>query len=114
MELDRIKKANQRKTDEYNLKKKKAEAKVAELNSRFRDWYYIISEDTYKKIHLGRTDIIRKGATAKETGFGVDAFRLIEKQGIKPPPPAASPPPGGRGPGGPGGFPGGFPGLPPM
>ncbi len=114
LELDRIRKANQRKTDEYNLKKKKAEAKVAELNSRFRDWYYIISEDTYKKIHLGRADIIREGATAKETGFGVDAFRMLEKQGIKPPPPAASPPPGGRGPGGPGGFPGGFPGLPPM
>ena len=114
VELDRIKKVNQRKTDEYNLKKKKAEAKVAELNSRFRDWYYIISEDTYKKIHLGRTDIIREGATAKETGFGVDSFRLLEKQGINPPPPATSPPPGGRGPGGPGGFPGGFPGLPPM
>jgi len=114
VELDRIRKANQRKMDEYNLKKKKAEAKVAELNSRFRDWYYIISEDTYKKIHLGRADIIREGATAKETGFGVDSFRLLEKQGIKPPPPAASPPPGGRGPGGPGGFPGGFPGLPPM
>ena len=95
--------------DEYNLKKKKAEAKVAELNTRFRDWYYIISEDTYKKIHLGRTDIIREGASAKETGFGVDAFRLLEQQGIKPPPP--SPPAGGRGPGGPGGFPGG--GFPP-
>lgn len=109
LERDRIKKANQRKMDEYNLKKKKAEAKVAELNTRFRDWYYIISEDTYKKIHLGRTDIIREGASAKETGFGVDAFRLLEQQGIKPPPP--SPPAGGRGPGGPGGFPGG--GFPP-
>ena len=109
LELDRIKKANQRKLDEYNLKKKKANAKVAELTTRFRDWYYVISEDTYKKIRLGRTDIIREGASAKETGFGVDAFRLLEKQGIKPPPPA--PPAGGRGPGGPGGFPGG--GLPP-
>ncbi|MFN0017110.1 MAG: DUF4340 domain-containing protein [Pirellulaceae bacterium] len=114
LELDRIKKANQRKLDEYTLKKKKADAKVADLNSRFRDWYYVISEDTYKKIHLGRTDIIREGASAKETGFGIDAFRLLEKNGINPPPPP--PPMGGRGPGGPGGgFPGGLPpGFPPM
>jgi hypothetical protein len=114
LEIDRIRKANQRKMDDYNLKKKKAEAKVAELNARFKDWYYVISEDTYKKIHLGRTDIIREGATAKETGFGIDAFRLLEQQGIKPPPPPAAEPPPGRGPGGRGGFPGGFPGLPPM
>ena len=114
LELDRIKKANQRKMDEYNLKKKKAEAKVVDLNNRFRNWYYVISEDTYKKIHLGRADIIREGASAKETGFGVDSFRLLEKQGINPPPPP--PPMGGRGPGGPGGgFPGGLPpGFPPM
>lgn len=111
LELERIKKANQRKLDEYTLKKKKAQAKVGELNARFGDWYYIISEDTYKKIHLGRADIIREGATAKETGFGVDAFRLLEKQGIKPPPPAppASTPPGGPGGGFPGGLPPGFP-----
>ncbi len=109
LELDRIKKANQRKMDEYNLKKKKAEAKVVDLNNRFKDWYYVISEDTYKKVHLGRTDIIREGASAKETGFGVDSFRLLENQGINPPPPP--PPMGGGGPGGPGGFPGG--GFPP-
>jgi hypothetical protein len=111
-ELERVKKANQRKLDEFNTKKKKAEARVADLNARFGDWYYVISEDTYKKIHLGRADIIREGATAKETGFGVDAFRLLEKEGIKKP---ATPAPGPGGPGGPGGFPpGGFPGLPPM
>jgi len=33
---------------------------VKELNGRFADWYYIISEDTYRKIHLTRNDIVKK------------------------------------------------------
>ncbi len=93
----------QRKLDEYNLKRKKAEQTVAELNARFADWFYVISEDTYKKIHLSRTDIIKEGAAAKDEGFGIDAFRKLEKDGIEPAPAA---PPGG------GNFPGGIPGLP--
>ena len=116
-ERDRIKRENERKRNEYNDKKKKAEARVAELNGRFADWYYVISEDVYKKIHLGRNDLVKEGATARDTGYSVDAFRKLETDGIKPAPPA--PPSGGPGFGGPGfGGPGGGfgapGGLPPM
>ena len=88
-ERDRIKRENERKRNEYNDKKKKAEARVAELNGRFADWYYVISEDVYKKIHLSRTDLVKEGAKATEEGIGVDAFRKLETDGLK----SAAPPP---------------------
>ena len=110
-ERDRIRKENKRKLDEYNDKRAKAEHKIKGLNERFGDWYYVISDDTYKKIHLSRTDIIKESPDAIDRGFGVDSFRKLEKDGVK----KTSPPPGktSRGPGGDmpgGGFPGGFPG----
>jgi hypothetical protein len=50
---ERVRKENQRKQDERDEKLKKANQRISELNARFADWYYIISEDGYKKIHLG-------------------------------------------------------------
>ena len=67
-----------------------AVARVAELNARFADWYYVISEDVYKKIHLGRSDIIKEGATARDAGFDVDAFRKLETDGIEKTTPTAT------------------------
>jgi hypothetical protein len=83
LERDRIKRENDRKRNEYNEKRKKAVARVAELNARFADWYYVISEDVYKKIHLGRSDIIQEDAEARSAGFGVDAFRKLESDGVE-------------------------------
>ena len=34
--------------------------KVKELNDRFADWYYVISDDVYRKIHLNHDDIVQK------------------------------------------------------
>jgi hypothetical protein len=87
-ERERIRLENQRKMNDYSDKKKKAQARVAELNARFADWYYVIAEDVYKKIHLSRTDIVQEGATAKDQGFNIDAFRKLETEGLKPPSPA--------------------------
>ena len=56
---------------------------MRELNYRFADWYYVISEDVYKKIHLGRADVIRETKAAIETGSGLDAFRNLEGQGLE-------------------------------
>jgi hypothetical protein len=67
----------------YRDQKKKADLRVAELNARFADWYYVVSEDVYKKIRLGRSDIVQEKASAKEEGFGIDAFRKLESEGIK-------------------------------
>jgi len=59
-ERQRIEKENKRKQEEYDEKIAEGEKKVAELNTRFADWYYVISESVYKKIHLGRGDIIKR------------------------------------------------------
>ena len=80
-ERERIEKENQRKTDEYNDKVKKAKDKVNDLNFRFANWYYVISEDMYKKIHLSRSDIVKESEEAKEGGFGMDAFEKIRTDG---------------------------------
>ena len=83
LERERIRKENQRKQDERDEKLKKANTQVAELNARFADWYYIISEDEYKKVHLGRNDLIAEKSSAAAEGFGVDALRQLEKDGIQ-------------------------------
>jgi len=64
-----VEKENKRRQDEYDAKVKAGQDKVKQLNERFADWYYIISDDTYKKIHLGRKDIIKaKPVDTKEVG----------------------------------------------
>ncbi len=59
-ERERIERANQRKQDEYERKIQEGKARVQELNDRFADWYYVISDDVYKKIHLGRDQIVQQ------------------------------------------------------
>lgn len=83
LQRERIRRENQRKQDERDEALKKANQRIRELNSRFADWYYIISEDEYKKVRLGRNDLIRESATAAEEGFGVDALRQLEEEGIE-------------------------------
>jgi hypothetical protein len=61
-ERQRIETENKRKLDEYEQKVKDGKKKVDDLNARFADWYYVISDDVYRKIHLGRDDIIKKKA----------------------------------------------------
>ena len=82
-EIKRIEKENQRKLDDWKDKRGKAESKVRELNARFADWYYVVSEDEYKKIRLSRSDLIMEGAKAADEGFGVDAFRKLQTDGLK-------------------------------
>ena len=59
-ERERIKKENERKMNAYRDQKKKAEDRVAELNARFANWYYVVSEDVYKKLRLVRSDIVKE------------------------------------------------------
>lgn len=60
-ERQRIEAANQRAQELFDQKVKDGEAKAKELNERFADWYYIISDEIYRKIKVTRADII-KGA----------------------------------------------------
>jgi hypothetical protein len=57
---ERIEKENKRKKSEYDEKIKKGQDRVKELNARFADWYYIISDDVYQKVHLTRAEITKK------------------------------------------------------
>jgi len=57
---EKIKKENQRKQEEYDEKVAAGKKKVTELNNRFADWYYVISDEVYQKIHLGHDQIVRK------------------------------------------------------
>ena len=92
----RIEKENQRKTDEYEEQIAKAKEKVAELNARFADWYYVIPNSVYEKIHLGRKDIIvKKKADEKKA----DEKKADEKKAADiTNPPAGLPPMGGLSP----------------
>jgi hypothetical protein len=67
-ERKEIEEENQRLEDEYQETVKSGEKKVAELNERFGDWYYVISDDVYKQIHLGRAQIIKKKEKPGEVG----------------------------------------------
>ncbi len=82
-ERERVTQENSRKMDEYNEKLKNAETEVRTLQNRFGDWYYIISNDVYKKIHLGRADIIQERTGDAVESFGVDALRTLQEQGLK-------------------------------
>ena len=57
-EQERITKENQRKIDERNDKVEKANETIRELNYRFADWYYVISDEVYQKIHVSRDDVV--------------------------------------------------------
>ena len=67
-ERQRIEKENQREQDQYDEKIEKAKERVRELNGRFANWYYVISDDVYRKIHLSREDVIQKEETPEGEG----------------------------------------------
>lgn len=58
VDRQRIIDENQRKKAQYQQKLEDGRILVAELNDRFADWYYVISEDVYKKIRMTRADLI--------------------------------------------------------
>lgn len=55
-----IEQENQRRLDEYQAKIEEGKKHVAELNERFGDWYYVISDDVFKQVHLSLDDVIKK------------------------------------------------------
>jgi len=61
-----VEKENKRKQEEYEQKIADGKKRVAELNARFADWYYVISDEVYRKIHLGHNDLVKKKEKAKD------------------------------------------------
>lgn len=52
------------------------------LNDRFSEWYYLISDDEYQKIHLVKNDIIQKKSAAGNAAGGIPGL----PGGFQPPP----------------------------
>jgi len=72
-ERERIEKENKRKQDEYEKKLEDGKKKVDELNARFADWYYVISDEVYQKIHLSFDQIVKEKEKKDEDKDGDDA-----------------------------------------
>ena len=66
-----VERENRRKQETYDEKVVSGKKRVAELNGRFADWYYIVSEEEFKKIHLSRDEVIKsKAEPASDTAPG--------------------------------------------
>lgn len=63
---EELEKENARLLDHYQEQLESGRKAAAELNKRFADWYYIVSEDVFKKIHLGYDTIIKVKETPEE------------------------------------------------
>jgi hypothetical protein len=74
-ERARIEKDNKRKQEEYDQQIADGKKRVAELNARFADWYYVISDEVYRKIHLGRDELIKKKPKKEPEKAGKEAGR---------------------------------------
>lgn len=62
-ERRRIERENRLAQEAYDEKVKAGQKRVRELNSRFADWYYVVSEAEYAKIRLGRAGVIQAKST---------------------------------------------------
>lgn len=78
-ERKQIEAENKRLQDEYDAKVKEGKEKVDELNKRFADWYYVISDKTFQKIHLNRDSIIKKKEKATGQGDAPQDFEALKK-----------------------------------
>ncbi|MCZ6812133.1 MAG: hypothetical protein O7D97_09035, partial [Planctomycetota bacterium] len=54
----RVQEENLRKQEEYQESLDAGREKVSQLNDRFADWFYVISDSVYNKIRLTRADVV--------------------------------------------------------
>jgi hypothetical protein len=66
-ERRRVERENRRKQEDYDAKVTAAQKRVKELNGRFADWYYVVSDKEYAKIHLDRAAVIQKKTATEAT-----------------------------------------------
>jgi len=77
--------------EEFESKKKERESKIETakkreqgLARRFGDWYYVISADSFKKLHKTRGDLIKKAEPKPQEKPGEEKKPVEEKPGEKP------------------------------
>ncbi|MCE3016128.1 MAG: DUF4340 domain-containing protein [Pirellula sp.] len=66
---EKITKENSRKVEEREEKLKKAKTRVAELNRRFADWYYVVSEADFKRMRIPLNELIQPKAASGASGL---------------------------------------------
>ncbi|MCH7988713.1 MAG: DUF4340 domain-containing protein [Planctomycetes bacterium] len=71
-ERKKIEEENKKAQEDYEKKLKAGQESVRKLNYRFADWYFVISEDVYKKIHLSKDDVLKKKEEKKEDSGSED------------------------------------------
>ena len=76
----RIEESNKEKQKDRDKKIEEGKKKVKDLNDRFADWFYVISDSVYTKIHLTRSDIVKKKEKKEE-----EKKEGTEKPGMVPP-----------------------------
>ena len=57
---------NKRRQDDYDNKVAAGQKHAKELSDRFAQWYYVIPGQTYAKIHLDRSQIVKKKEPPKD------------------------------------------------
>ena len=62
-----VERENRRKQEAYDEQVAAGQKRVRELNARFADWYYIVSEDEFNKIHLTRESVIKATEATGDT-----------------------------------------------
>lgn len=81
----RITKENQRKIDTRKEKMDAAQKKVSELNARFADWYYVVSDADYRKLKLSKEQLVQDkqaaGAPAGGPPTGLPNFQFPQLPG---------------------------------
>ena len=65
-EKDMAERINQREQERYDAEMEQGKTRARELSDRFADWYYVIAEDVYKKIHLSESNVFRAKSQTPE------------------------------------------------
>lgn len=82
-ERKRVRKERERLQKEYDAKVKQGKERAEKLNARFSEWYYVISDKTYMRIHLGQKEIVKKKGDAKPGADpSVDEFEKLKEKGL--------------------------------
>jgi hypothetical protein len=66
----------------YEAKVAAGKQKVQDLNDRFADWYYVISNDSFDKLRLSRADLVK--AKEKKPGEKIEGDKKDEDDTAKP------------------------------
>ncbi len=59
---------NERKQKEFDEKVEAGKKRVKELNERFGEWYYVISDETYHKVRLSKAELIKEKEKPEDDG----------------------------------------------